>query len=132
MPAYLTTLLQVAQVLVVLFSGAVTLWVYLRSRKDSERAALVKSVEGCAADIETLKSECADDIEKLKTTTGALSQRMALAEKAIAEAPAHRDLEGIRLQVATLNGHITALNERTSSTHKAVVRIENFLLGSKQ
>jgi prefoldin subunit 5 len=121
MPSWISQLLQVGQIVAVLASAAVSLWVYLRSRRDSLNAALRTSVEECAGDIETLTA-----------SVNALAQRVTLAEKTIADVPSHRDLEGIRLQVASINGQISALNERTTSTHQAVTRIENFLLESKK
>jgi hypothetical protein len=120
MPPWIGLVLQVGQILAVVASAVVTLWVYLRSRSDTRDAALRASVEECAADIEVLTAG-----------VNALSVRLALAEKAVQEVPSHHDLEGIRLQVAGVNGQINTLNERTSSTHQAVVRIEQFLIGAK-
>lgn len=121
MPAWIGTALQVAQIAAVVGSAAVSLWVYIRSRSDTRDAALRSSLEECAADIEVLTAD-----------VNALSVRVALAEKAVQDMPSHHDLEGIRLQVAGVNGQVTALNERTMSTHNAVVRIEQFLIGAKR
>jgi hypothetical protein len=121
MPSWIGPALQLAQIAAVLASAGVSLWVYVRSRSDKRDEALRESVAACSADVEGLTAE-----------VSALSLRLALAEKAVQDVPSHHDLEGIRLQVAGINGQVTALNERTMSTHNAVVRIEQFLMGAKR
>jgi len=118
---YVPMVLQLAQVLAVIGSAAISIFVYLKTRSDQRFKQQAEQTWSKLGEIERELNEIDERVDHFR-------DRLALAEARLREMPTHRDLEGLRVQISTANNQLSALDERSRATLTALGRIETFLL----
>ena len=99
--------LALAQVIALLGSGLLNLWLYLSMRHDTRWKAI--------GDAQT-----------------AIDRRLSVLETRVETMPTHDDLAEISGQLSRIDRSVGGIEERSASTQDAVRRIERYLLEKKQ
>lgn len=116
------------QVLVVLTSAGLNVYLYLRSKEDQRLAA----IEGRQAEIEDA-AEADREAMRLSVTerrahVSDLHQRVALLEERIKQVPTHADLRRIYEKLAELVSRVERQDERSEIVLGGLRRIEQHLM----
>lgn len=128
-----------AQVLVLIASTALNVYLYFRARAGAVWRAIADGDERTLADAKRSVDSVAHSVDEVMQQVGIsrgverdLDKRLAVLESRLGGIPSHQDLVGIRQALARLESRlgerISAVDERSTATLAAVNRMNQFLL----
>lgn len=107
-------LLAWAQVVALVVSVSLNVWIYGRSRNDRRWEVMHERLDGFG------------------NRHAELDKRLAVIETEVDSMPTQRDLVQIRDRLAHIDKNVAGLDERTGSTLASVRRIEQYLLENRR
>ncbi len=121
--------LALAQVLALMGSVGINVWIFIAARSDSRWQAMHESMKHADSELDT-RLEVID--RHLMDSKAQFDKRLSILETSVDGMPKHRDLLQIREQLARIDKSVGALDERSEATGAAVNRIEKYLLESRR
>jgi len=120
--------LKLSHIAILLAILVFNVFLYQRTRSTKMAEDLKKALVEGDADLRDLVDGYATRVGESLRDHG---HRIAILETTIRHMPTHGDLLGIRGELNSLNGTVSALNERSETTHEMVRSIQQHLLESK-
>lgn len=121
-------ILSIAQVVVLLGSVAINIWLYLAARSDQRW----KTMRSEIADGDRAIAERVGNVDRdVSSSKAQFDKRLAILETTVSSLPKQGDIRQMRDQLAHIDKSVGALDERTEHTAEAVGRIEKYLLERK-
>ncbi len=120
--------LTLAQVLALLVSVVINVWIYFAARSDERwKTMRHEFTEG-----DRLMAERLGGLDRdVGASKASFDKRLSVLETTVSGLPKHGDVRQIRDQLAHIDKSVAALDERTEHTAEAVARIEKYLLERK-
>lgn len=124
-------LLRVVQIVVLLGSVTVNVWLWLRGRNDKALEALKAGDTDLARKLGELTQTNAQQLSALTGRDAALEIRVVALETTVRHMPTHGDLQEIRRELRDLNGAVSVVSERSEATMQMMRTIQEHLMEAR-